>query len=144
MRRLMPWMHVHLHTSWLICDFWFDQLMSFANGNSWDETHFGKFAGFYINRTYFFDVHPPLGKVYKNQQQSHQKVTWRKKKPIIFAIITQMLIGLFGYLDGYKGNFAFDKPGDKYNDYPYIGMRVVNNHVTTNSTPFDIIMVEFW
>lgn len=31
--------------------------------SSWDETHFGKMSGWYINRTYFFDVHPPLGKV---------------------------------------------------------------------------------
>ena len=37
-----------------------------------------------------------------------------------------MLIGLFGYLDGYNATFAFDKPGDKYEDYPYMGMRVVS------------------
>lgn len=66
---------------------------------SWDETHFGKMGSWYINRTFFFDVHPPLGK---------------------------MLIGLSGKLTGYNGTFAFGKPGDKYEDHNYVGMRIVS------------------
>lgn len=62
----------------------------------WDETHFGKMGSYYINRTFFFDVHPPLGK---------------------------MLIGLAGHLTGYDGTFPFIKPGDKYDHHNYWGMR---------------------
>lgn len=36
-----------------------------------------------------------------------------------------MLIGLAGKLTGYNGTFAFSKPGDKYMDHNYVGMRVV-------------------
>ncbi|XP_028176824.1 protein O-mannosyl-transferase 2 isoform X2 [Ostrinia furnacalis] len=63
----------------------------------WDETHFGKMASWYINRTFFFDVHPPLGK---------------------------MLIALSGKLTGYDGTFPFEKPGDKYEGARYEGMRM--------------------
>lgn len=63
----------------------------------WDETHFGKMGSWYINRSFFFDVHPPLGK---------------------------MLIGLAGYLTGYDGKFPFNKPGDEYGDAHYVGMRI--------------------
>ena len=63
----------------------------------WDETHFGKMASWYINGTFFFDVHPPLGK---------------------------MLLGLAGVLTGYNGSFPFSKPGDAYEDTPYLGMRI--------------------
>ncbi|KAG7282452.1 hypothetical protein CRUP_018169, partial [Coryphaenoides rupestris] len=62
----------------------------------WDETHFGKMGSYYINRTFFFDVHPPLGK---------------------------MLIGLAGYVTGYDGTFPFVKPGDKYEHHNFWGMR---------------------
>ncbi|CAG9126824.1 unnamed protein product [Plutella xylostella] len=63
----------------------------------WDETHFGKMASWYINRTLFFDVHPPLGK---------------------------MLIALSGSLTGYDGKFPFETPGDKYDGARYEGMRI--------------------
>ncbi|CAG5118791.1 unnamed protein product [Candidula unifasciata] len=63
----------------------------------WDETHFGKMGSWYINQTFFFDVHPPLGK---------------------------MLVGLAGFLSGYDGSFPFNKPGDAYGDVRYVGMRV--------------------
>lgn len=54
-------------------------------------------GSWYINRTFFFDVHPPLGK---------------------------MLIGLSGLLTGYNGTYPFEKPGDKYNGTAYEGMRI--------------------
>ncbi|CAL4078365.1 unnamed protein product [Meganyctiphanes norvegica] len=80
----------------------------------WDETHFGKFGSWYINRTFFFDVHPPLGK---------------------------MMIGAMGYLTGYDGAFPFVKPGDSYEGVNYLGMRVGCTALGAMLVPFAFIIV---
>ncbi|KAH8105409.1 mannosyltransferase 1 [Cristinia sonorae] len=63
-----------------------------------DEVHFGKFASRYIKSRYFVDVHPPLAK---------------------------LLITLAGRVFGYDGNFDFNDIGKKYENVPYVAMRLL-------------------
>ncbi|KAJ2782806.1 Protein O-mannosyltransferase 2 [Coemansia javaensis] len=69
------------------------------NNVSWDEAHFGKFGAYYLNRTFYHDVHPPLAK---------------------------MLVGLSELLAGHNGTFGF-KGGHTYPPYVnYTFMRAFN------------------
>ncbi|CAH2328479.1 O-mannosyl-transferase 2 isoform X1 [Pelobates cultripes] len=80
----------------------------------WDETHFGKMGSYYINRTFFFDVHPPLGK---------------------------MLIGFAGHLSGYNGSFSFLRPGQSYGTHNYLGMRGFCAFLGSWLPPFAFLIV---
>lgn len=62
----------------------------------WDETHFGKMANWYLSRTFFLDVHPPLAK---------------------------LLIAGVGKIAGLDAREIFHRPGDHFNSTAYVWMR---------------------
>lgn len=75
------------------------RILGFPSKVVFDEVHFGKFASYYLEGTYFFDLHPPFAK---------------------------LLIAFAGWLVGYDGLFKYDNIGDSYieNNVPYLAFRV--------------------
>ncbi|KAK3088845.1 hypothetical protein FSP39_024538 [Pinctada imbricata] len=62
-----------------------------------DELHFAKFASLYMQRVFFFDVHPPLGK---------------------------LLLALAGGFSGFKGDAKFERIGAEYSEsFPVYQLR---------------------
>ncbi|PVZ98174.1 hypothetical protein BB558_005812 [Smittium angustum] len=90
--------------------------ISHPNQVVFDEVHFGKFAGQYMNRTYFFDLHPPLAK---------------------------LMFTLAGKLTGYDGIFDFKSIGLNYdeNNVHYVGMRMLSAILGALVAPASYILV---
>ncbi|OIR57681.1 MAG: dolichyl-phosphate-mannose-protein mannosyltransferase [Amphiamblys sp. WSBS2006] len=81
-----------------------------------DEFHFGKFAGYYLRREFYFDVHPPLGK---------------------------MLFSLAGYIAGYGGGFDFTEVNAKYGpNFPFVSMRALSSLFGTLLTPIVFLTLQ--
>ena len=68
------------------------------NETVFDEVHFGKFISGYFTHEYFFDIHPPLGK---------------------------LLISGMGYLAGFRPGFSFAEIGQKFPDNTYLWLRLL-------------------
>ncbi|MBI2451267.1 MAG: phospholipid carrier-dependent glycosyltransferase [Parcubacteria group bacterium] len=69
---------------------------SYPNEVVFDEVHFGKFLSAYLTGDYFFDIHPPLGK---------------------------MIFAGFAKIIDYKPDFSFNDVGDKFPDASYKWLR---------------------
>ncbi len=70
----------------------------YPNETVFDEVHFGKFISGYFTHEYFFDIHPPLGK---------------------------LLISGVGYLAGFQPGFSFAEIGQKFLDNIYLWLRLL-------------------
>ncbi|KAK3044207.1 hypothetical protein LTS18_001889, partial [Coniosporium uncinatum] len=75
------------------------------------------FASYYLQRTYFFDVHPPFGK---------------------------LLFALAGWMVGYNGEFLFDNIGDSYitNKVPYVAYRAMP--ATLGALTVPVVFLIMW
>jgi len=66
------------------------------NQTVFDEVHFGKFISGYYTHEYYFDIHPPLGK---------------------------LMIAGFAKLFNFKPEFSFTQIGEKFPDNKYLALR---------------------
>lgn len=82
-----------------------------------DEVHFGNFTNWYTKSTFFFDIHPPLGK---------------------------MIMFLLANLSEYDGNIEFDgEYGHPYEDESYLCIRLVPPFFSAMCVPLLYMCVRF-
>ena len=98
----------------LILHFW---QIQFPNTVVFDEVHFGNFTNWYIKSEFFFDIHPPLGK---------------------------LIMFFFANLAEYDGNLDFTiGQGLKYPNETYLSIRFVPAFFQSFVTPLIYLSVRF-
>ncbi|KAI5152555.1 dolichyl-phosphate-mannose-protein mannosyltransferase [Enteropsectra breve] len=90
----------------------------------WDEAHFGKFSQSYLERVFYFDVHPPLGKLLiafsgKLFNQPHNKPDQTEPE-----------------------NFKFDGGTDFPESFDYVGMRKFSALVSSFLPLFSFLILK--
>ncbi|XP_037796278.1 protein O-mannosyl-transferase 2-like [Penaeus monodon] len=83
-------------------------------GTVWDEVHFGTFANHYINRTFYHDVHPPLGK---------------------------MMVAGAAWLTGYQATFEFAVGKEYTPDINFVGIRGMMALLGATLVPLTFLVV---
>ncbi|KAF9762818.1 Dolichyl-phosphate-mannose--protein mannosyltransferase 6 [Nosema granulosis] len=81
---------------------------------TWDEAHFGKFSEKYLSRSFYFDVHPPLGK---------------------------MLTALSGWFYEQPVGFKFESSQNYPEDFDYSGMRRFHALVASFTPMFSYLIL---
>lgn len=89
--------------------------LSFPPNRVFDEIHFGNFINHYILKSYFHDIHPPLGK---------------------------LLIALYAYMVGYDGKINFK--GNEYPNLFYFSLRQVPSTFSALLPPVSFISLRFF
>ncbi|MCJ1437069.1 hypothetical protein MMC27_006454 [Xylographa pallens] len=80
--------------------------LSYPSEVVFDEAHIMRFTSWYLTRTYFFDLHPPFGK---------------------------LLYAFLGWAIGYEGHFVPYEVGKSYvtNEVPYLAFRIMPAFLST-------------
>lgn len=85
-----------------------------GNFVTWDEAHFGKFSQKYLSRIFYFDVHPPLGK---------------------------MLTALSGFIHGQSAQFDFGSSAEYPVTFDYVGMRRFHAFIASFTPLFGFLIL---
>lgn len=89
----------------------------YPNRTVFDEVYFGNFSNFYLSRSFFFDIHPPLGK---------------------------MLMATVAYYAEYDGKLIFENcPESGYHEGDYVQLRLTPALFSSLTGPFIYLSMRF-